>query len=257
MMQPTPYAHINAMLDELLNGMQIALGEKLVGLYLYGSLASGDFDDTVSDIDLLAATAEPLNEADFAALDRMHQDFVREHPERADRVEIAYLSLRALQTFKTELNPIGIMSPGEPFHIIEMNDDWLVNWHMVREIGVTLFGPPPRSIIVPTTQAEFVGIIKKHMVWWKDYIDEGIFRRPSQAYAIITMCRALYTVTHGEQVSKVKAAEWAQVALPEWAGLIGRALQWRLDWAEKDVDDESTLAETRRFVHFVIGEILR
>jgi hypothetical protein len=49
-----------------------------------------------------------------------------------------------------------------------------------------------------------------------------------QAYAILTMCRALYTLQHGTVASKAVAARWAQEALGErWAALIERALAWR------------------------------
>src|SRR5689334_18419057 len=110
-MEPTNYPHINRLLADLLARMQAILGDKLVGLYLYGSLVTGDFDDTVSDIDLLAAITDDLTEPQFSALQAMHHQFVADYPERQDRLEIAYLSLGALQTFKTQSSPIGIISP--------------------------------------------------------------------------------------------------------------------------------------------------
>jgi predicted nucleotidyltransferase len=55
-MQVTSYTDINALLDSLLMHMQNILRQKLVGLYLYGSLVSGDFDYESSDIDVLAVS---------------------------------------------------------------------------------------------------------------------------------------------------------------------------------------------------------
>ena len=46
------YPQIGALLDELLTQMQAVLGDKLVGVYLYGSLVVGDFYDAISDVDL-------------------------------------------------------------------------------------------------------------------------------------------------------------------------------------------------------------
>ncbi|MBZ0289941.1 MAG: DUF4111 domain-containing protein [Anaerolineae bacterium] len=250
-MQPADYPHINSLLDIILSRMQAILGDKLIGLYLYGSLVTGDFDDTVSDIDLLAAIADDLNEREFVALQAMHDRLAQDYPERKDRLEIAYLSLHGLKTFKTQASPIGIISPGEPFHIIEAGNDWSVNWYMVREIGVTLVGPPPSDIIEPISKAEFVEVVKGHMSAWRDWI-QGVDRLPAQAYAILTMCRGLYTIRNGEQMSKVRAAAWAKTQLPEWAGLIDRALQWRMAWREPDVDAAATLDETWRFVNTVI-----
>src|SRR5712692_9867949 len=111
-MQETPYADINRLLENLLSQMRHILQEKLVGLYLYGSLTTGDFDPESSDIDLLAATSSDVSETEFEALRAMHRDFARDHPEWEDRVEVAYLSVTALRTFRSERSPIAVISPG-------------------------------------------------------------------------------------------------------------------------------------------------
>jgi len=59
------------------------------------------------------------------------------------------------------------------------------------------------------------------------------------SYAVLTMCRALYTLQHGAVVSKPVAARWAQAALGErWAALIERASAWR-PGAQSDHLDET------------------
>ena len=57
------YPDIGIFLDVILSRIQEILGEKLAGLYLFGSLALGDFDRGISDLDLLAATAADLESA--------------------------------------------------------------------------------------------------------------------------------------------------------------------------------------------------
>jgi predicted nucleotidyltransferase len=253
-MQPTTYPHVNEVLADLLARMQRVLDRKLVGLYLYGSLVTGDFDDQNSDIDLLAAIASDLTDSEFDALNAMHGDIVTKYPRWLDKLEIAYLTLHALKTFRTETSKIGIISPGEPFHFRDAGSDWLVNWYVVRQQGLTLFGPAPSDIIDPISKDEFIQTVKSHMVGWREWIDE-MRSRPSQAYAILTMCRALYTFRNAEQVSKPEAARWAARELPEWAPLIENALAWRQAWRDQDVDHAATFPETRRFVFFVIDLI--
>ena len=75
---------------------------------------------------------------------------------------------------------------------------------------------------------------------------------PGQAYAILTMCRALYAYNNCWQVSKQQAARWVQSNFPHWAALIGRALEWREAWRDKEVDHEATFPETLSFVHLVL-----
>jgi hypothetical protein len=60
------------------------------------------------------------------------------------------------------------------------------------------------------------------------------------AYAILTMCRALYTIRTGEPVSKIWRGGVGGEELPEWSTLIRNALRWRQDWRETDVDHEAT-----------------
>lgn len=96
-MQQTPYIDVNSLLERLLSQLQRILQHKLVGLYLYGSLTSGDFDPQSSDVDLLAVISPDLSESEFEALRVMHRDLVRDNPVWDDRVEVAYVPAEALR----------------------------------------------------------------------------------------------------------------------------------------------------------------
>ncbi len=255
-MQLTPYADVNILLESLLSNLQSIFQEKIVGLYLYGSLTAGDFDPGISDVDLLAVTSSEVSETEFEALRAIHEDFARDNPAWEDRIEVVYLSAAALREFKSAKSPI-VISPGEPFHVREDEPlmDWLQNWYVIREGGLTLFGPPPDEIIPPIAKEEFVQ-------WVRDYAagmgtgSNKLHDRKNQAYAILTMCRALYTCrSNGEQASKRQAALWAKAQLPEWSGLIRNALVWREAWREEGVDHAATYAETAKFVNFVKEQI--
>ena len=254
-MRETPYADINRLLDSLLSQMRQILPEKLVGLYLYGSLTTGDFDFESSDIDLLAATSSDVGDTEFEVLREMHHDFAHDNKDWDDRIEVAYLSVTALKTFKVQSSKIAIISPGEPFHVKEAGKDWLMNWYVVREMGVALFGPPPETIIDPITQEEFVQAVREHAAAWGEWLSHTQERK-AQAYAILTMCRALYVHKNGEQVSKRQAASWAQEELPEWSRLIQSALVWRGAWREEQVNHALIYPETVRFVNFVRDQIV-
>jgi len=250
---PTPYADINELLELLLSSMQKILGEKLLGLYLYGSLVIGDFDPTISDIDLVAALASDLDDKEFEELQKMHVDFAYQHKEWDDRIEVCYLSIADLQTVKTGTSQVTNISPGEPFHKRETSIEWLISWYVVRETSITLFGPSPKTIIEPISKDEFIQTIRAHAKAWDEWIYD-MHNRKSQAYAILTMCRALYTLKYGEQVSKKQAALWAEKEFPEWASIIESALLWREAWRDENVDHDATFQETLRFVHFAVSQ---
>ena len=69
---PTPWAEVNRAVERLLEGVSEALGGGLVGLYLHGSLALGDFFPPASDVDFHVATAGPLDPVAFERLGALH-----------------------------------------------------------------------------------------------------------------------------------------------------------------------------------------
>ncbi|HEX8734892.1 MAG TPA: aminoglycoside adenylyltransferase domain-containing protein [Pyrinomonadaceae bacterium] len=247
-------AGVSALLEEILARQRGILGERLVGLYVYGSLVAGDFDYEISDVDLLAATETLIDEDEFAALERMHHELVSENPFWRNRIEIQYASLAALKTFKTEKSQIANISPGEPFHFIEAGSDWLLNWYFVRENSITLFGAEPEAIIEPISKREFIEAVREQALERAENVGKAKHSRPYQAYLIMTVCRALYAVENGEQVSKRRAASWTKEKFPEYADLIENAFEWRANHRDKNVNHEATFDETREFIFFIVGQ---
>jgi hypothetical protein len=101
----------------------------------------------------------------------------------------------------------------------------------LREHGIVLAGPNPRELIDPVAPDDLRHAMRALLhEWWAPMLDDTArLRNPEyQAYAVLTMCRALYTLETGAIASKPVAARWAQVWLgsPQ-AMLIERALAWR------------------------------
>lgn len=250
----TPYGDINAVLGRLLAGQRAVLGERLVGLYLFGSLAAGDFDHGSSDIDLVAATVGELDERTMAALGVMHQEVAAGAGEWGRRMEIAYISTSAPRRYDAGYRQPAFSS-GPPLRMTAPGADWVINRRTLREMGVTLSGPPPASLIEPVSRGDLVAAVRQSCAEWRAYLDvrrDTLRPRPYQGFAILTLCRALYTLERGETVSKMRAARWAERALPEWAPLIRAALGWRRDWREP-ADPDATLPETLRFLRDALG----
>src|SRR5437762_11810 len=95
---------VTGMLGALLPGLQDGLGNNLVGVYLRGSLALGDFIPATSDIDVLAVTERPVNAAEFAALAALHAHLAALPNPYANRMEMAYIDRVALKRFAPGLH---------------------------------------------------------------------------------------------------------------------------------------------------------
>ncbi len=234
----TQHGEVNNILDRLLDGHRRIFGDKLVGFYLYGSLVWGDFDIASSDIDTLCVIASEITHEEMKLLDRLHVEIANQNPLFRDRIEVHYASRYGLKYVREFPSKMGNISPGEPLHIIDASIDWLVEWYCVQEYAITLFGVDKSEVIPYIDKSEFIQQTCNYARSFKERIQESKGNPYSQAYIILTLCRALYTLKNGEQISKPGAARWAADFLPEYRELITHALAWR---RERKLTDPSSL----------------
>lgn len=209
----------------------VVLGDRLLGLYVHGSWVLGDFEPTRSDVDLLAVLAD--DPADLlGALEVLHERLAADHPEWTDRVEVEYAPVAALAHFRTDPRPMVRISPGEPLHVVPATRHYLLNWYAAREWGTALHGPPPGDLIPDISATEWADAIREHLRQWPEWV-EDMHGPGAQAYAVLTLCRALHSLDTGRQVSKRAAATWAAHTLPAWTDLITWAARW---WYEPTGD---------------------
>jgi hypothetical protein len=227
---PTPYPDINAVLHMLLADVQAALGDLFVGLYVHGSLASGDFDPERSDIDFVVVTAEALPDTIFPTLAAMHSRIIGSGLSWATKLEGTYFPQQALRRYQ----PSDTLYPSlneARFYMGTHGSDWVIQCHILREHGIALAGPNPRDLIDPVAPDDLRRAMRALLrEWWAPMLDDTTrLRSPEyQAYAVLTMCRALYTLETGAVASKPVAARWVQAALGNpRVMLIERALSWR------------------------------
>lgn len=242
---PTPYPEVNQVLRALLADVQMLLGEYFVGLYLYGSLASGDFVRARSDIDFLVVTAGELPAEMILALEGMHARLWTGGSKLALKLEGTYITQAALRRYNPMDGPFPCVNEGK-FYLARHASDWVLQRHILREGGAVVTGPDISSLIDPVSPADIRAAVLGYLnEWWRPMLQnpERLQSREYQAYATLSMCRALYTLRHGRIASKTDSALWAQQTLGErWMTLIDRALAW----PEGQQADE--MAETLNFI---------
>ncbi|MBE0699278.1 MAG: DUF4111 domain-containing protein, partial [Anaerolineaceae bacterium] len=116
-----------------------------------------------------------------------------------------------------------------------------------------LAGPPIKTLIDPVSPDELrrstIGILRE---WWAPVLADQTRLQTAEyrAYAVLTMCRGLYTIQHGTVATKTKAANWCAGGPGRpWSALIHRALAWR-DGMEMD-----GIPETLELIQFTLREI--
>ena len=230
-------------------------GANLHGLYLFGSLPAGAFRPGKSDLDLVAVLGADVQDGgELEALTELHSGFVADHPEWSERVEVGYISHAVLQTLgETPRGRIAVISPGEPLHIKDVGAEWILDWRSVCTQGETIVGPPPREIGPEITDEAFRRAVELQLeAWTKDVRAPWVAYVPAhQGYIVVTICRALYTLSTGEQTSKEEAVAWAAERFPAWSDFVNDALaQYRADLTEQHMATvafvDSAASEARR-----------
>ncbi len=233
-MYPTPCFYVNEVLEYFKTRIQAVLGSRFLGMYLYGSLALGDFDPQHSDIDFCVVTDADVGEDIFDELKKMHADFDRSGLPYACKVDAAYLPRGALN----HSGPTQALYPQiEWEHSLawdRLELGWAFQRHTLRRHGVTVAGPDPAVFIEPVKAEEMrAAALAIAGRWLEQARDdpgwlEWVRGRQAQSFVVLTLCRMLYSLDSGDVVSKPNAARWAQAALGQpWADLIERALEGR------------------------------
>ena len=86
-------------LQILLDSVRTTLGDYFTGMYLYGSLATGDFDKDRSDIDFCVVTGERLPKRLISDLKTMHTQLYKSGLEWATKLEGAYVPIDAMRVY--------------------------------------------------------------------------------------------------------------------------------------------------------------
>ena len=241
---PTPYPDVNKILNLLLTSVQEILGNQLVGVYLYGSLSSGDFNPETSDIDFLVVTTSTLSDKAIAELRSMHQRIWKSELKWAHKLEGSYIPKRDIRRHDPHSAPCPTVNEGK-FYLDKRGSDWIIQRHVIREQGTVLLGPDPKTLIEPVSPEDIRHAVKGVLQeWWLPMLEDPSWLKNHgseyHAFAILTMCRALYAMKHGTIVSKPMAARWAQKELGErWGQVIERSLAQQTSSEDHDLYNES------------------
>jgi hypothetical protein len=151
---PTAYADVNSVLQEFVEDTQSILREQFVGLYLYGSLAIGDFDPETSDIDFLVLTQDEIPDDEVDALREMHTLFNKSGSTWSNRIEAAYIPLLALKEPAPSSAHYPQIERGTNLIRSPLEIGWAFQRHTLWKYGMTVSGPSIRSLVDPVEREE-------------------------------------------------------------------------------------------------------
>lgn len=257
-LSPTPYPELNAALQELVDSAHQILNDDLVGVYLQGSFAVGDFDE-YSDCDFIIAIRRDPSESQLQNLREMHRRIFDRGTEWARRLEGSYFPTAILRDYNRSGTDLWYIDNGHS-ELERSNhcNKVVIRW-IIREKGVVLFGPEPATLVDPIP----VDIVQHAIL--RSIIDSGqlVLDHPEdfnnrfyQSFIVLHNCRKLHDLVTGAVSSKRSGAEWAKQHLDRsWSGLIERALAERSNPAQsvREPADKTEFASTLK----LLQEIMR
>lgn len=251
---PTQIPAVNAVLETLHKEVRNVVGDQFVGLYLHGSLALGDFDPETSDIDFVVVTRERVSDQTYQALQAMHANLLADCPTKwASELEGAYIALCDLRRYDPANAQRPYIERGDVLRYQPDDVGWVIQRYVLREYGVVVSGPDLWTLIDPISTGELKQAVQELIAtWWVPQLVDVSHLKSSgyRFYAILTMCRVLYTMQEEKVVSKPVAADWALQRLEErWQRLVRRALSFPQDPLE------DTLEETQAFIRYTVERI--
>jgi len=270
-LHPTPYPALNGLLRELANGARTILGDNFTGAYLQGSLAIGDFDEH-SDIDFLIVIEEELTDAQLSALQSLHRRLyglggryppdcptptrilAPDHWETS--LEGTYFPRQLLKRpGPARVRPWYLDNGSTTLERSDHDDTLVVRWTL-RERGITLAGPAPRSLIDPIPDDAMRQEVRATMHLIETLLADSFWNsRFGQPFAVLTFCRMLQTLATGTITSKRAGAVWGREKLDrQWHGLIERAWNARGHGHVSEPADPNEFARTREFIRYAIAE---
>jgi len=224
-------------LDVVLHGhavrLQETLGDLLIGVYLLGSLAIGDFDST-SDIDFVVVTAAEMSESQVKQVQSVHDQTYGQDNRWVKHLEYSFFPLNVLRHPSSPFSHDGraqdknrelwYFEHGSPKIERSDHDNSLVVRWTLKQKGVTVFGPEPSSLLDPVSPDALRAEIQDSLIGWGNELlkDAEPYRnRFFQAFIVLHYCRMLQDLDEGRITSKREGALWAKSNLdPKWISLI-------------------------------------
>ena len=161
------------------------LQDRLVGIYLFGSIAVDDFRPGQSDVDILVVTDKKLAQR---LKDRLAGEL------RKDDLVCPAKGLDLIVTDRHCVTQLPLLPTFE--FSISIGEEWeteieyggvyeaiVLDLAICRRSGYALFGPPPNEVIAPIPHDLLIPIVRETIVWHRKRLFDP-FHDPYGHYAV-------------------------------------------------------------------------
>ncbi len=241
-------------LQNIKNTYQSILSNKLVGIYVHGSIAFQCFNWNKSDIDFLVVVNESLTQEEKEALISELLILDKYCPPKG--MEMSVILEKACRPFQYPTPYELHFSNSHKEHFQEnlaaycrkmngLDKDLAAHITVINEVGITLCGKDKSQVFEPIPKSAYVDSILYDI----ENAEEEIKENP--VYFILNLCRVLAYLEENLVLSKKQGGEWGMVHVPAAYGdFIKSALEAYLS----DIDLKNTNS-VQNFVEYMLQYI--
>lgn len=252
----TKFPELNEVLFQFVSDVHTLLGDDLIGFYLQGSFAIGDFDEH-SDCDFIVAIAQELSDDRVQQIREIHRSIFDTARKWSQSLEGSYFPVSLLRSTANCGVPLWYLDNGHrELELSSHCNSVIVRW-VLREKGVVLYGLPPNQLIDPISPDELRRTIFRSIVDAAAIIadhPENYYNRFYQSFFVLQCCRKLRDLYFAENGSKRMGAEWVKSNFdPNWNELIDRSWSGRQNpsVSVNEPPDRDDFEATLKFVEYI------
>lgn len=239
-------------LEETLSVVHSVLGDNLIGIYLYGSLAMGCFQPRSSDVDIILVARERLSEEQR----RKTLEYLRACS-KDRRIE---LSIVRADVIRNPQYPMMVDLHyeywGNTFED-EKDNEILSNLYTTRKRGFCVWGLPMGDVFSRIPAQYHLRSVVEDLEHTRRHLHENPERVGYNvaAYWILGSCRVLAFIREEKVLSKLEGGRWGLTNLPkEYHNLVEQALSCQQGKKKNHVWNQK---ELEAFANYMTDVILR
>lgn len=199
---------VTSLMEQYVMGLQdIFLNGKLIGVYVYGSIALGAFHLGTSDVDFVTVTRETVSEFEKLQISDLHKKLSEN--KLGGRMDGMYIPLTDLGKNNQEIEQYVYCADGK----VNVGH-WDVNavtWWTLKNHGITVTGEEASELPFEVSWNRVVETMKYNVeqYWGEKASRTYLFLIEEWVEsAVVTMGRILYTLEHKTIVSKDEGLQY-------------------------------------------------
>ena len=172
----------------------------------------------------------------------------------AKKVEAAYVEKEALGRYEIDSTLYPQIEKDRAFAREKLEMGWPFQCYILREHGIVISGPDPKSLLPPVDFRHMVMSAKFIAELWNKQAQdekESAFLYEEDKFVVITLCRFLYLL-HAKKIgTKLTAVRWAKENLKkEWTDVIDQIL------LDKKIDKDIKFNNIIAFIKYTVDSLV-